>query len=112
MVSLSSIETIKSLWELQGAQRLWFVGSYSLYGMPLLETAVSSSVKVAKQLGASCPWEAALLKVQERQDIPAAVSYSQVMKGEVLASKSSNSILRVFVLLLLVGLFLWYFLKT
>ncbi len=56
MVSFRSVDAIGSLWKEQGKQNIWFVGSYALYGMPLLETAVSSSIAVAQRLGVKCPW--------------------------------------------------------
>ena len=78
--------------------------------MPLLETAVSSSVKVTKALGAFCPWEDALVKAQKEQEIPASVSYTQVVVGEVLKSKAKPRPFLFFLLLL--GLCAWVYLKV
>lgn len=38
-------------------RRIWFAGSYASYGVPLLESAVASAIKVVKALGAELPPE-------------------------------------------------------
>lgn len=40
----------------QPDRRIWFCGSYASPGIPLLESGVCSSVKVATLLGVPCPW--------------------------------------------------------
>jgi len=49
---LAELETL----QLQPNRHIWFCGSYASHGIPLLESAVNSSVKVAAQLGVACPW--------------------------------------------------------
>lgn len=44
----------------QPDRRVWFCGSYASPGIPLLESGVCSSVKVAAALGVKCPWETML----------------------------------------------------
>jgi predicted NAD/FAD-binding protein len=56
VVTFDSLRATQELWRLQGTDGIWFVGSYSVCGVPLLETAVSSAVQVAAALGAPCPW--------------------------------------------------------
>jgi len=56
VVTFLTIDSMKQLSEYQGKDHLWFCGSYSVYGLPLLETAVTSAVEVASSLGVACPW--------------------------------------------------------
>lgn len=56
VVTWKSLDAMKKLWKHQGRKGVWFCGSYALHGMPLLETAVSSSVLVASALGVDVPW--------------------------------------------------------
>jgi predicted NAD/FAD-binding protein len=50
--ALAELETL----QLQPNRHIWFCGSYASHGIPLLESAVNSCVKVAAQLGVACPW--------------------------------------------------------
>jgi len=57
IVTASSLRAIRSLEHMQGAHGIWICGSYfNRCAMPLLESAVTSAVRVAKQLGADVPW--------------------------------------------------------
>jgi len=57
VVTYESLRATEALWAAQGEQGIWCVGSYSLCGVPLLETAVHSAVKVGDAFGADCPWK-------------------------------------------------------
>lgn len=57
VVTPHSVRCIETINASQGAGNIWFCGSYATPGMPLLETAVASAVRVARQLGQPCPWK-------------------------------------------------------
>lgn len=54
--SLTALNTLNTLHN-DPQRRVWFAGSYAAYGIPLQESAVKSSVNVAKRLGVNIPWE-------------------------------------------------------
>jgi predicted NAD/FAD-binding protein len=56
VVTAESLEALKTLWEVQGAAGVYVVGSFAIPGVPLLESAACSAVRVAALLGADCPW--------------------------------------------------------
>ena len=58
VVNQSSIEGWKLLEQLhdEPGRRIWFSGSYASYGVPLLESAVVSSIRIARCLGIQI-WE-------------------------------------------------------
>eukprot|EP00455_Lapot_gusevi_P001793 TRINITY_DN10691_c0_g1_i2.p1 TRINITY_DN10691_c0_g1~~TRINITY_DN10691_c0_g1_i2.p1 ORF type:complete len:177 (-),score=8.95 TRINITY_DN10691_c0_g1_i2:8-538(-) len=56
VVTLASQAALRQLPELQGQNHIWFCGSYSQSGLPLLENAVGSAVWVSQALGVRCPW--------------------------------------------------------
>jgi len=56
VVTPASLRCLARLARLQGQRRLWFCGSYVESGMPLLETAVTSAVRVARAFGKPPPW--------------------------------------------------------
>lgn len=47
---------LQALHEHQGENGLWFVGSYTLFTMPLLEAGVTSAMAVAERFGCRVPW--------------------------------------------------------
>lgn len=51
VVTPSSEAAMASLATLQGKGRVWFVGAYSRYTMPLLESGVKSAFEVSRSLG-------------------------------------------------------------
>lgn len=53
--SLRAIQTLQHL-QKQAKRQIWCVGSYAMPGIPLLESAVQSSLQVSEQLGCS-PFE-------------------------------------------------------
>ena len=56
LLTLNSLRGIRLLKERQGKGGLYFVGAYSLYSMPLLESGVKSSCYVSTMLGAPPIW--------------------------------------------------------
>jgi predicted NAD/FAD-binding protein len=66
VVTPDSLRCIARLAQLQGHRNLWFCGSYAELGMPLLETAVTSSVRVATMLGQPCPWRKLPIGVNDK----------------------------------------------
>jgi len=55
--TVSAVRDLDALHDEQG-RRVWFVGSYCQLGIPLLESAVTSSVAVAAHLDCRAPWMA------------------------------------------------------
>ncbi len=58
LVTIESLEAIKKLQTLQtGKDRvIWYSGSYAMPGIPLLESALQSSMYISNRLGADIPW--------------------------------------------------------
>ncbi|KAI0221363.1 hypothetical protein L0F63_002450 [Massospora cicadina] len=56
LVTSASSLAIDELDRLQGTAGLYFVGSYTYPGLPLLEGCVANSERLAKSLGISIPW--------------------------------------------------------
>ncbi len=58
-VTLESLASIQRLGELQASPDnvIWFSGSYAKPGIPLLESALQSSMDIARHLGADIPWQ-------------------------------------------------------
>lgn len=58
VVNSDTVEALGALEALhrQPDRRLWFIGSYARYGVPLLESATTSGVDVAERLGCERPW--------------------------------------------------------
>lgn len=58
VVDERSVRAVARLAELhqQPGRRIWFCGSYAAPGVPLLESAVQSSLRVAAALGTPVPW--------------------------------------------------------
>jgi hypothetical protein len=52
IVTFDSIEACKKLWMLNGKANIWSIGSFSLGGVPLLESGVASAFIISKKLGA------------------------------------------------------------
>ena len=73
VMDFQAISGIRELALLNGKGNIWFCGAYSQYGMPLLESAVTSAFHVAAQLGAQLPSEAdiqsALARVKPRSGL-------------------------------------------
>eukprot|EP01111_Echinosteliopsis_oligospora_P012199 TRINITY_DN4156_c0_g1_i4.p1 TRINITY_DN4156_c0_g1~~TRINITY_DN4156_c0_g1_i4.p1 ORF type:complete len:334 (-),score=73.75 TRINITY_DN4156_c0_g1_i4:25-1026(-) len=67
LVNKKIVKGIASLRDHQGRNNIWFCGAHSVYGIPLLENAVKSSIYVAQQLGCSVPWEATSVSVYPPQ---------------------------------------------
>lgn len=57
LVTLESREIVKQLQELNKDSQVKICGSYMANRFPLLDAAVESSVTIARQMGASIPWE-------------------------------------------------------
>lgn len=58
-MTLNAVKGIEMLRDNQGTDNVWVCGSYSLYGMPLLENACSSGLHVAEMIdtGVKRPWK-------------------------------------------------------
>jgi predicted NAD/FAD-binding protein len=57
IINLEAIKGIQLLNKIQGQHHIWICGSYSLYGMPLLENATSSGLMIAEFIGnKKRPW--------------------------------------------------------
>lgn len=50
LIDMAAAAAIKVIQEMNGTNNIWFIGSYSLYGMPLLENGAQSAFKVAEAL--------------------------------------------------------------
>jgi predicted NAD/FAD-binding protein len=50
VLTLASEAALELLGRLNGQDRIWFVGAYTLYTMPLLESGTRSAIRVANQL--------------------------------------------------------------
>jgi len=50
IITFESLKAMKLLEEIQGEGGIYFCGSYSLYGMPLLENGVESALTVAEMI--------------------------------------------------------------
>ena len=59
VVTPASLASLRSLQSLQGQHGVWLCGSYALRACPLLESAVTSAMQVAQQIGCPPPWDAA-----------------------------------------------------
>lgn len=59
VVTPASLASLRSLQSLQGQHGVWLCGSYALRACPLLESAVTSAMRVAQQIGCPPPWDAA-----------------------------------------------------
>lgn len=61
LVTADSVGALADLAALhrQPDRRVWYCGSYAAEGIPLLESAVLSSMRVAQALGATIPWSVA-----------------------------------------------------
>ena len=59
VVNLKSLAAIKSLNRLhqQRDRKIWYCGSYAMEGIPLLESAVQSAMRISEKLGADVPWK-------------------------------------------------------
>lgn len=57
LVTLSSRESISRLMEINEKSRIKICGSYMANKIPLLDAAVESSVKLARNLGCDIPWD-------------------------------------------------------
>eukprot|EP01121_Diplochlamys_sp_Union-15-3_P014239 TRINITY_DN4511_c0_g2_i2.p1 TRINITY_DN4511_c0_g2~~TRINITY_DN4511_c0_g2_i2.p1 ORF type:complete len:343 (+),score=24.80 TRINITY_DN4511_c0_g2_i2:143-1171(+) len=57
ILDLEAVKGLKLLDELQGKDNIYYCGSYAYYGVPLLESAVCSSMKISKLLGVTPPWK-------------------------------------------------------
>jgi len=66
IVNHESVAGCEELDRLQGKNGIFVCGSYATTGVPLLETAVSSAVRIAEQLGVDCPWEEELVAIKTR----------------------------------------------
>lgn len=51
VVTFESKRALEEVNKYQGHKNIWFVGSYTVFTVPLLESGVYSSVKVAEALG-------------------------------------------------------------
>ncbi|KAI8904694.1 hypothetical protein EDD86DRAFT_277891 [Gorgonomyces haynaldii] len=56
VVKTTNAEAIDALNLIQGHNNIYCIGSYAYPGIPLLEGAVVSAMKVSHQLGYTCPW--------------------------------------------------------
>lgn len=56
MATVGTLEAVRKLWELQGSGGVWFVGAYSLFMVPLQESACLSALRVAAALGEAPAW--------------------------------------------------------
>jgi predicted NAD/FAD-binding protein len=58
LVTPASLDSIRRLSELQRQpdRVIWYSGSYAKPGVPLLESALQSSMDIAQRLGADIPW--------------------------------------------------------
>jgi len=93
VVTFESLAALETLWQLQGKDGLHFCGSYSLPGIPLLETGVSSAVRIAQSLGCECPWKAKLSRPEYENASPI-----NMMKKQ--RQKSRASLMKMIVLVL------------
>lgn len=50
LIDMAAASAIKSIQQKNGTNKIWFCGSYSLYGMPLLENGAQSAFKVAESI--------------------------------------------------------------
>jgi len=50
LIDMAAAAAIKVIQQVNGTNNIWFIGSYSLYGMPLLENGAQSAFKVAETL--------------------------------------------------------------
>ena len=57
VVDHNAVHGMKLLEKLQGINNIYFAGSYALYAVPLLESAICSGLKVAELLGCKRPWK-------------------------------------------------------
>lgn len=59
VVTLESLASIKRLSEVQNSpdRVIWFSGSYAKPGIPLLESALQSSMDIARHLDVDIPWQ-------------------------------------------------------
>eukprot|EP00164_Ancoracysta_twista_P008870 GFYU01012948.1.p1 GENE.GFYU01012948.1~~GFYU01012948.1.p1 ORF type:complete len:466 (+),score=114.24 GFYU01012948.1:184-1581(+) len=74
LLTLESVEATRRLEKINGKDNIWFCGSYSLHGMPLLENAVTSGLYIAEKLtGKSRPWSET--PVELPRDLHHAVSF-------------------------------------
>lgn len=50
LIDMAAASAIKAIQGRNGSNKIWFCGSYSLYGMPLLENGAQSAFKVAESI--------------------------------------------------------------
>ena len=50
LIDMAAAAAIKAIQSKNGSNQIWFCGSYSLYGMPLLENGAQSAFKVAESI--------------------------------------------------------------
>jgi len=71
LVTLNSRESVAQLLEINKSSRIKICGSYMANKIPLLDAAVESSVKLARQLDCDIPWETSVEPADENYDVPA-----------------------------------------
>ncbi len=71
IMNLDSLSAFETIAQSQGQGGVYICGSYSVYGMPLLEGAVESAVSVCKQLGVKTQfYHKAAAQRQQRHAVP------------------------------------------
>jgi hypothetical protein len=51
----AAADAVGTLERINGTGNIWFIGAYSIYGIPLLESAVLSAYRVVERLGVQPP---------------------------------------------------------
>ena len=71
IMSLASLDAFETIAQAQGQGSVYICGSYSVYGMPLLEGAVESAVSVCRQLGVETKFfHKAAAQRRQRHEVP------------------------------------------
>jgi len=71
LVTLNSRESVAQLLDINQSSRIKICGSYMANKIPLLDAAVESSVKLARQLNCDIPWDKSVEPADENYDAPA-----------------------------------------
>ena len=67
VLTAGSKAQLEALWRGQGCGGVYYCGAYSLFSVPLQESAVKSAVRVAELLGVECGWAAEACDMVRRQ---------------------------------------------
>jgi len=71
IMNLDSLDAFETISRAQGSGNVYICGSYSMYGMPLLEGAVESAVSVCRQLGVETQFfHKAAAQRRQRHEVP------------------------------------------